>query len=340
MKNETEKEKLNKKATMENETEKENLNKKAMKSKAKSTKVDISRKWYFAFVTVSIIWRAFIHGHGVQTEAFKQQKKKGASLIIANHLTAFDFIYYAPNFVGRKTNMVVAENMKFSRPIFAKLMDGYHVITKKQNFADFQCIKNIKRYLDAGISVFICPEGKVSAEGRTGLIGDSIARLIQWLGYPVTTVINSGSGLMRPKWVYNNRKVRVTTNCDVLFTAEQTKTLSKAEIYQKVKCALDHNEHEYQAQNKIVVHGKRYAEGLERLLYKCPKCGAEFAMKTSNDKLFCEACGNAVRYMPTGELAPIGNDDVSMGRIDYWCDMERGEVAEEVKNKDFCISNR
>ncbi|MEG2540842.1 MAG: hypothetical protein RSB59_03610, partial [Clostridia bacterium] len=136
MENETEKGNLNKKATMENETEKGKPDKKSMTKnetekgkpdkksrvgKDKSAKVDISRKWYFAFVAVSIIWRAFIHGHGVQTEAFKQQKKKGASLIIANHLTAFDFIYYAPNFVGRKTNMVIAENMKFSRPIFAKL---------------------------------------------------------------------------------------------------------------------------------------------------------------------------------------------------------------------------
>lgn len=96
--------------------------------------------------------------------------------------------------------------------------------------------KEYQKYLDQGISVLICPEGKVSANGVTGAIAPSIARLVQWLGYPVGVIKMQGASLARPKWAYNLRFVRrgrVVTNCDMLFTKEEAKSLSKEEIYQK-----------------------------------------------------------------------------------------------------------
>lgn len=283
--------------------------------------------------------RPFLHGKCLKTEAFKEQKKRGAMLIVSNHLSAYDFIHFSSAMYGAPLNFVVAENMMYSMPIFAKLIGSYHAITKKQYFADFQCIKNIKRYLDAGISVLICPEGKVSADGTTGPISPSIAKLIQWLGYPVGVIKMKGASLARPKWAHNLRMIRkgsVYTECDVLFTAEEAKTLSKDELLDGVKNALEHNEHKWQIENGIKFEGKHYAEGLERLLYRCPKCGEEYCMQSEGSRLVCKKCANEVEYGFDGRLKPIG-ESIAFERIDIWFSKQRENVAELVKREDFVL---
>lgn len=303
--------------------------------------VPFSKAYCRFFLGLCRFVRPFLHGKCTQSKAFKAQKKNGAMLVICNHLSAYDFIHFSSAMYGAPLNFVVAENMMYSMPIFAKLLGSYHAITKKQYFADYQCIKSIKKYLDAGISVLICPEGKVSADGVTGAILPSIARLVQWLGYPVGVIKMRGASLARPKWAYNLRMVRrgrVLTDCDMLLTKEETKSLSKDEILQKIVGALKHNEHKWQVDNGVVFKGRHYAEGLERLLYYCPKCHSEFTMTSSGDHLVCKNCGNDVVYTHDGRLLPVG-DSVSLKRIDLWYSLQKAMVANEVKKDDFRISD-
>lgn len=304
--------------------------------------VPFSKAYCRFFLGLCRFIRPFLHGKCTQSKAFKAQKKNGAMLVVCNHLSAYDFIHFSSAMQGAPLNFVVAENMMYSMPIFAKLLGSYHAITKKQYFADYQCIKNIKKYLDAGISVLICPEGKVSADGKTGAILPSIARLVQWLGYPVGVIKMRGASLARPKWAYNLRFVRrgkVLTDCDMLFTKEETKTLPKEEILQKITDALAHNEHKWQVDNGVKFKGRHYAEGLERLLYYCPNCHSEFTMTSKGSHLTCEKCGNDVVYTYDGRLVPIG-DSTSLKRIDLWYALQRGMVAQEVQNDGFCISDK
>ena len=50
---------------------------------------------------------------------------------------------------------------------------------------------------------------------------------------------------------------------------------------------------------------KRLAEGLERAMYYCPKCGiTQYTSK--KDVLTCSSCGLQVRYLPTKELVGVG----------------------------------
>lgn len=304
--------------------------------------VPFSKAYCRFFLGLCKFVRPFLHGACTQTKAFKAQKKNGAMLVVCNHLSAYDFIHFSSAMYGAPLNFVVAENMMYSMPIFAKLLGSYHAITKKQYFADYQCIKSIKKYLDAGISVLICPEGKVSADGVTGAILPSIARLVQWLGYPVGVIKMRGASLARPKWAYNLRMVRrgkVRTDCDMLFTKEETKSLPKEEILQRITSALAHNEHKWQVENGVKFKGRHYAEGLERLLYYCPKCHSEFTMTSKGSHLVCEKCGNDVVYTYDGRLVPQG-DSVGFERIDLWYAEQKKLVAKEVEKDDFSISDK
>ena len=119
-------------------------------------------------------------------------------------------------------------------------------------------------------------------------------------------------------------------------TAEEVKALSADEVMDKIKSALYQNEHADQLESGVKFHGTRYAEGLERLLYRCPKCGAEFAITSKGDTLTCSNCKNTVRYSKKGGLHPVG-DSVCPERIDTWFDLEREVVAEEVKAENFAL---
>jgi len=307
--------------------------------KTKKKKVKFSSAYCLFFLTLTkIVSKFLLHCKSKKSKAFKQEHKKGAMLLLSNHLSAYDFINFSAPLWGHKVNFVVAENMMFSTPIFAKLITSYHAILKRQYFADFQCIKTIKNNLDSGISVVLCPEGKVSADGKTGAIAESTARLVQWLGVSVGVCKLEGASFVRPKWAYTKRKGKNYATYDLLFTKEEVKTLSKQEIYERIVQALDHNEHEWQTSTHNAFKGKRYAEGLERLLYVCPKCRNEFCLTTKDDEITCKCCGNKIRYTHTGELLPIGESEAPK-RIDLWYDRQRELAGEEVKRDDFRLED-
>ena len=314
---------------------------KANKTKQAKKKVRFSAAYCYFFLALTRFVSYFLmHCRHKKSTAFKKEFRKGAMLILSNHLSAYDFINFSAPLHGHKVNFVVAENMMFASPTFAKLINSYHAIPKRQYFADFQCIKAIKNNLDAGISVVLCPEGKVSADGKTGAISESTARLVEWLGYPVAVCKLEGASFVRPKWAYNKRNGRNFATYDLLFTKDEVKNLPKEEIYARIEKALAHNEHEWHSKTKIAYKGECYAEGLERLLYVCPKCHKEFTLTTKDDDIVCSACGNTITYAHTGELVPVGEESKSFERIDFWYDFERSLVAEEVKKDDFRLEDR
>lgn len=311
----------------------------ARKARCKQLSEMFSRRHYCLLMLVCAVMRARFRVRSVLSPAFRKQKKEGAMLVLSNHVSAFDFAYFSTPFLGKKVSFVVAESMMYSMPLFAKMIKGYRAITKKQFYADYTCIKNIKKYLDAGISVILCPEGKVSAEGKTGPVAFSIAKLVKWLGYPVASCVIQGAGITRPKWAYTSRTGRVECRMDVMFDAEQVKTLSAAQIMDGISASLAHNEHVWQIENGVKFRGKRYAEGLERLLYVCPECGAEFTLNTSGDEISCSACGFRARYEHTGKIVSENAENCPK-RIDLWFDKEKQIVAEQVEKEDFALSER
>lgn len=309
----------------------------ARRERRKEMKSMFSLRHYLVLMWACSMIRLYVRARTKASPAFRKQKKEGAMLLLSNHLSAIDFAYFTTPFFGKKVNFVVAENMMYSTPFFATLIQGYHAITKKQFYADYTCIKNIKRNIDAGISVIMCPEGKVSAEGKTGPIAFSIAKLVKWLGCPVASCVLEGSGLTLPKWASGIRRNRVVCNLDVMLTAEQVKAMSAAEIMAEIERALAHNEHVWQQENGFRYRGKHLAEGLERLLYKCPHCGTDFSVATEGNAIFCKKCGFRAEYTDRGAIEPRGETAECPSRIDLWFEWQKGEVAAETENPDFVL---
>ena len=295
--------------------------------------------YYLLFAMLSKAGRWFFNGKAVETEAFRKAKKEGPMLVMCNHASALDFLFFVPPFGLKKTTFVVAENMLYSTPFLSKIIRKADAITKKQYIADLSCVRKIKKSMDRGISVALCPEGQVASSGKRGIVPVANGKLMKFLGYPVAICHTDGSGLSRPKWGYSARRGKVITHCDILYTPEEIKEKSAEELYDGLVKALDFNEHKYQVENGISFKGKRRAEGLERILYLCPKCGAEHKNVTSGSFIECTQCGNKVEWTEKGKLIPVG-DSVAPLRVDLWYDLERERVREKVKDESFTLSHK
>lgn len=312
-------------------------------AKKKKNKIAYNPTFTRLVCGLTIFLAKILYGAKLSKSARKNMKKggnKGPMLVLCNHACAIDFAFLSMGIWPRKLSYVVAENMLYW-PGFNFFVRHSGSITKKQYVSDFFCIKSIKRYLDGGVSVMMFPEGKVTNDGRTGYIAPSVAKLVKWLGYPVAIGITNGAAVSSPKWAYNKtRRGKLLVDMEIALTSEQLKEMSQDEIYAVIKEKLQHNDNEFQIQNRIKMSGKRFAEGLERIFYKCPKCGAECTYTSKDDVATCSACGNSVRYLRTGELVPASEDAVVFDRIDQWTAWEREELRKETAAEDFSVSDK
>jgi DNA-directed RNA polymerase subunit RPC12/RpoP len=216
-----------------------------------------------------------------------------------------------------------------------------NTIPKKQYLTDIECIRHIKKMIDAKVSVLIFPEGRESIDGNFQGFTDALGKLIKWLRVPVVSIHSPGCFLTRPRWLPGFRIGRIETEVKILLNADEVDTLTAEEINSRVRAAIDYNDFDWQARNKVEFKSKEFkrAESLFRILYKCPACGAEYKNISDGDELRCTECGNRVVVGPYGEMTAL-DGGVSLPRIDKWYRYQQDMLLEEIKRKgqDYSIS--
>ena len=118
------------------------------------------------------------YGFKVDKSAIKGLK--GPFLVLGNHTSWVDFLYFSNCVYPHPVNVVVTSNV-FYMKFLGKVFTDFGAIPKKQFTSDFSCIKHIKRNLDNGNSVLLFPEGRITVDGSTGYIAPSIGNLIKFL---------------------------------------------------------------------------------------------------------------------------------------------------------------
>lgn len=270
---------------------------------------------------------------GVRTDKSALKGVKGPYLIVGNHTSPIDFLYFTAGVYPQPINFVVAENMIY-RKVYGAFIRSFGTIKKKQFTADFQCIKQIKKNIDAGTHVLLFPEGRVSIDGTTGYIAPSIGKLIKFLNCPVIKGITVGSYVTRPKWG-KKRPGKVTLKMEPLLSTDDIGDMSNEEIYEYILKNFSYDDNVAFKEQNRKVYGLRLAETLEKLLYKCPRCGAEFKNESKYRTFRCTACGNTVKYNTDGTLSPSGENDKCFEFVSEWYKFQRDEVKKEVENPDY-----
>ena len=303
-----------------------------MKKRKRSVRVPNALLYYTVGLFIKPYFRLF-YGHRIDNRVINNLKPP--YLVIANHSCWLDYLISSASMFPVRMNYVGAYNFFRDRTL-KFLFSLMGVISKYQYTNDLGAIKKMKQVINRGGVVALYPHGCLSNEGRPGgyaVFG--IAKLAKYLGVPVVALRPMEGYPTRPRWTMHARRGKLVTEVFQVLSVEDMKVLSEDEIYRRMMAAIDFDDYRWQRENRINYKGKKLTEGVEYVLYKCPSCQAEFTLRSKDNRLYCEACGNAVRMNKQLFFEPETSETVYYDGIDNWFDFQKGVLEEEIKKTDF-----
>ena len=266
-------------------------------------------------------------GHVKVDKAVKQLK--GPYLILASHASFMDFAQLVCGLMPRTTGWVMSVE-EFRRGDW--LMYGIGGMPKRKFTHDIVTAKHVMRYIKTlKHTCTIYPEARFSLAGVNERLDDALGKLCKHLKVPVVLFKANGNFLNSPQWCKRPyRRIRQEAEISVLLTEEDVKTLPAEEMQARIEKAFERDEYKWQVEKGYHIKSKYRAQGIHRILYKCPACGEEFKMDSKGTKLWCDACG-AVWEMDTLSRLQGVNTDKGFSHVPDWYNWEREEVRKEVE---------
>ncbi|MCR4911518.1 MAG: hypothetical protein K5925_03240 [Bacilli bacterium] len=248
-------------------------------------------------------------------------------LLLANHNAFMDINVLSVATFPHPLNYVIAIDGFLNRELLLRHIGG---ICKRKFTNDFDLIKHLKYVIDHKRVAAIFPEARYSLCGTKAIIPSSVARLCRYLNVPVVMLKMHGHHINSPFWNLHDRGVQpIEAELYPLVTQDEIANLSLEEINQRIQDNFEYDEYSWQKERNIHVTYEGRAEGLHKVLYKCPHCGKEYRMNSKGIYLFCEECGKKWEYTELGELKAV-EGETEFSHIPDWYEWERAEVRKEV----------
>ncbi len=252
--------------------------------------------------------------------------KKEPCLILMNHSCFLDLKIASVLFRDRRFNIVCTSDGFVGKELLMRLLG---CIPTQKFVSDLTLVRDIKYAVTKNnCSVLMYPEASYTFDGTATPLPESVGKLVKILGVPVVTVITHGAFAHDP--LYNglqHRKVDVSADVTYLISPEETKTLSADEINAKLAKVFSFDNFAWQYENKVKVDEPFRADGLNRVLYKCPHCLKEGFMEGKGTEIKCNSCG--VKYELT-EYGKIASENPIFTHIPDWYAWERECVRQEL----------
>jgi 1-acyl-sn-glycerol-3-phosphate acyltransferase/DNA-directed RNA polymerase subunit RPC12/RpoP len=305
---------------------------------AKKSASAVPRPNAFLYLTVAFFaWLYFRWIHGLRVDRSAIKGIKPPYFVVAGHTSWLDFYTVSIAMFPRRMNYLGAYNF-FRDPVLKFVLGLVGVIPKNQFTTDNQAILKTKQVIGRGGIIGIFPHGCLSNEGRPGgFAAPSIAKLIKKFKIPVVAVQINGGYLTRPRWTKRARRGRIDISVSPIFTGEELSALSEDAVYRRLISAIDFDDYQWQRKHNVTFKGNRLAEGAELVLYKCPKCNAEFTLRSKRNKLFCLHCNNEARVNSKLFFEPGTTDSIVYDGFDNWYDFQQKSLLDEIQHPGFCI---
>ncbi len=257
-------------------------------------------------------------------------------LILMNHSSFTDMKLAYGIFYPRKLGIVTSVDAMSG--ILGKLMRFLGCTPTHKYITDVSLLKDIEYMLRVNkTSVLMYPEAGYSFDGRSTALPKKMGVLMKRLGVPVVTVITEGAFTRDP--LYNMlqiRDVKVGAHVKCIATAEEIKEKTVAELDALLAKEFSFDNFAWQRDNKIVIDEPFRADGLHRILYKCPHCGAENQMEGKGIHITCKSCGKKWEMDEFGQLSAVSGE-TEFSHIPSWYDWERDCVRKEIENGEYLL---
>ncbi|MBQ4551288.1 MAG: 1-acyl-sn-glycerol-3-phosphate acyltransferase [Oscillospiraceae bacterium] len=252
-------------------------------------------------------------------------------LILMNHCSFTDMKLAYGIFYPKPLGIVTSVDAMTG--ILGKLMRILGCTPTHKYVSDLTLIKDMEYMLKTNkTSVLMYPEAGYSFDGRTTTLPRKLGILMKKLGVPVVTVITQGAFHRDP--LYNMlqiRDVQVSAHVKCIATAEELKEKSVAELDAALDEAFSFDNFAWQRDNRVSINVPFRADGLHRILYKCPHCGAESRMEGKGIHLTCHACGKQWEMDEYGQLRAL-QGETEYPHIPDWYTWERECVRREIED--------
>lgn len=186
-------------------------------------------------------------------------------------------------------------------------------------------------------SVLLYPEASYTFDGTATPLPDSLGKAVKMLGVPVIMIRTYGAFARDP--LYNGlqiRDVKVSAKMTYILSSEDISKMSAAEINEIIRPHFTFDNFKWQQDDHISVKEDFRADGLERVLYKCPHCGAEGQTVGKGTTLRCRNCGAEYELTEFGKLESV-SDQAMFDHIPAWYAWERDEVRKELEAGSYCM---
>ena len=259
---------------------------------------------------------------------------KEPCIILMNHSSFTDMKLAFGIFYPRRMGIVTSVDAMSG--ILGKLMRRLGCTPTHKYVSDISLIHDIKYMLKKNkTSVLMYPEAGYSFDGRTTTLPRGLGSLMKHLDVPVVTVITSGAFHRDP--LYNMlqiRDVKVSAHVKCIATREEIKEKSVEELDALIDESFSFDNFAWQRDNKISIDVPFRADGLHRILYKCPHCNEENKMLGKGTTLTCNACGKRYEMDEYGQLSAV-DAETEVPHIPDWYSWQRECVKREIEDETY-----
>lgn len=295
-----------------------------MNNKKKSKKsIGKPNKLLYA-VVYAFFKRKYVKKYGISFDNDIAKSIKGPAIVLASHTSDMDHILSGLTLYPVRPTYIVSEH--FTRnPSTAKLLKLMHVITKKMFTPDVSTIINIMRAKKENAVIVIFPEGRLSCYGHTLPIADGTAELIKKLGVNLYVWKAEGAYLSFPKWrdKGDDRIGKINASVKLLLSADEVAAKDISEIKEISENAIRHDD-------ELAMQGTEYisdsiCRGVDKILYKCPRCMNEGKITAEGNHIRCE-CRLDATLDSFYRL-----HDAPFNRINEWFDWQQESIDTETE---------
>ena len=261
--------------------------------------------------------------------------KNEPCLILMNHSSFID--------------LEIASKVLYPRPYqIVCTTDGF--IGKEMLMRHLGCIPTQKFVIDLNLlkdmayalrklktSVLMYPEAGYSFDGTATTLPESLGKCIKKLKVPVVMINTYGAFTRDP--LYNMlqiRKVDISCKIRYLLSPEEIEEKSVEEINSLIKDCFSFDQFKWQQENHIKIDEPFRADGLNRVLYKCPHCNKEGQMVGKGIHIKCDACNASYTLDEYGFLKG-DNVEAKFNHIPDWFKWERECVRNDLINDTYSL---
>ena len=251
-------------------------------------------------------------------------------LILMNHCSFTDMKLAFGIFYPKPFSIVCTVDSMVG--ILGLLLRILGAIPTQKFVSDVSLIRDMEYMLkEKRTSVLMYPEAGYTFDGTATTLPRKLGVLLKKLDVPVVTVITQGAFARDP--LYNMiqlRKVKVSAHVKCLLTPEEIREKSVRELDEMLDREFSFDNFAWQRDNGIEITEDFRADGLHRILYKCPRCGTERAMEGKGIHLTCHHCGKQWELTTLGQLKAL-DGQTEYPHIPDWYAWQRACVRQELE---------